>query len=478
MKTTITKTNTALKTLALAILILLGTKVNAQCAANFTFSIGANGVVSFTNTSSNTPSTTSLYWTDNNNYFSSAYNPVATLSNGYHIVCLTLSDSSANCFSTYCDSLMVTNSTITCNLNAGFNYTIGSNGNVSFASTSTGTSSSTNYNWYFGNNQWANTQNANTTYASNGWYTVCLFISDSANNCSDSYCDTITINNASNSATCNAHFTYTIGSNGNVTFASNSTGTTSTTNYYWSFNNSTWSSGPTTSATFTNYFNYVCLTIYDSTSWCYSTYCDSIIIPTNPCNANVNFVMVQDSTQALTWWAWANYPSNVSNAVWTWGDNSTSTGFYPSHTYSASGFYNICVTITVSCAGTGSFCANTFINKSADASSSSAMRRVYVISGTAPTNIKQHANTDLISDLVLYPNPAKDLTRLKVNMSTYADVNISIYEITGKLVQQQEYSASEGSNTIDIQTNSLNKGMYFVTLNSGNAKKTLRLIKQ
>jgi hypothetical protein len=83
-----------------------------------------------------------------------------------------------------------------------------------------------------------------------------------------------------------------------------------------------------------------------------------------------------------------------------------------------------------------------------------------------------------MKDISLYPNPAKDLTKLKVNMNQNGEVTLSVYEITGKLIQQSIHLANEGVNTIDIPTNTLNKGMYFVTINSGSAKKTVRLIKE
>jgi len=278
-------------------------------------------------------------------------------------------------------------------------------------------------------------------------------------------------------SSCNANFTYAIGANGNVTLTSTSTGTNSNTYFYWTINNTTNVSGPNAVVTFTNYYNYACLYIYDSTSNCSSSYCDSIIIPSNPCSANVSFVMVQDTTQAYTWWSWASYPSNVTNAVWSWGDNTSSTGLYPSHTFSAAGFYNICVTITVSCAGTGSFCSNSYINRSAEAQS--PMYHVNVANAQATTaNVKNYAAKESVTDLLLFPNPAKDQSQLKLNMNMSGDVTLAIYEITGKLMTQSTHNLSEGVNTIDLNTSSLAKGMYLVTINSGNAKKTVRLIKE
>ncbi len=445
--------------------------------ASFTKTVGTGGNVYFTNASTNTSTWTSYHWTINNNFFSAAQNPTTNLANGYYTICLNVTDSLNNCFDSYCDSVFITNSTSTCNLNANFNYTVGANGNVTFGNTSTGTNSNTIYSWWLGNNQTANTQNASTNYANNGWYTVCLFLSDSTNNCNDSYCQSIYVGTASSNS-CNASFTFSVGASGNVTLTSNSTGTTSNTYYFWNFNNNsnTTTASPQTSTTFTNFFNYVCLTIIDSATNCWSTYCDTIIIPSAPCNPNVSFVMIQDSTQALTWWAWANYPSNTTNVVWSWGDNSSSTGFFPSHTYSASGFYNICVTITVSCAGTASFCSNTFINKSAEAQM--PMYHVNVVNAQAPASVKNYEAAEAITEMLLYPNPAKDQAHIKLNMNKAGDVTLLIYEVTGKLVQQGTQNLSEGVNTIDVNINSLEKGMYFITINSGNAKKTVRLIKE
>ena len=356
--------------------------------------------------------------------------------------------------------------------NANFTYTINSNGNVTFQSTSTNTTTNTQYFWSFGNSNFAYTANASTNYANNGFYTVCLFLNDSINNCSSSFCDTINVTSANNS-TCNASFSYSIGTNGNVSFFNTSTGTSSNTVYYWSFNNSTTASGPNPTTTFTNYFNWVCLSIYDTVTFCNSSICDSVILSSNPCNTNVNFVMSQDSSQALTWWAIANYPQNVTNAVWSWGDNTTSTGLYPSHTYSASAFYNICVSITVSCAGTASYCANTFINRG-----SNAMYQVNVIGNTNqnPTSIITQ-EAEQLSELKLFPNPSKDFARLKLNSGKDGIVTLSIFEITGKLVSENKVSVTKGNNELEVDVNTLDKGFYLLNVQNGVNKKTIRLIK-
>ncbi|MBL7931864.1 MAG: hypothetical protein JNL60_08180, partial [Bacteroidia bacterium] len=59
------------------------------------------------------------------------------------------------------------------------------------------------------------------------------------------------------------------------------------------------------------------------------------------------------------------FPYNVTMANWNWGDGTSYTGpsIYTSHTYSASGFYNICLTVTTSCGTSTMTCINDYFAK-------------------------------------------------------------------------------------------------------------------
>ena len=79
----------------------------------------------------------------------------------------------------------------------------------------------------------------------------------------------------------------------------------------------------------------------------------------------------------------------------------------------------------------------------------------------------------------LYPNPStSDNTVLKIEANNATSLNVSIFDITGKLVaapvQNQDISA--GENKISINTKELNNGIYFVTLTSSYGKETVKLI--
>jgi PKD repeat protein len=109
---------------------------------------------------------------------------------------------------------------------------------------------------------------------------VCLTVSDSVGGCSNTFCDTVIISNATTS-TCNvtANFSYTTGASGLVGFNNTSTGTGSFTTYSWNFGNGTSSNATNPFATYASNGIYnVCLTVSDSIGGCSNTFCDTVII--------------------------------------------------------------------------------------------------------------------------------------------------------------------------------------------------------
>jgi len=77
-----------------------------------------------------------------------------------------------------------------------------------------------------------------------------------------------------------------------------------------------------------------------------------------PCvSPTASYTMTQDPTPQ-TWDVYPSYSTNVNNARWYWGDGSSTLGLYPSHTYSATGRYNICVAAYSNCGDSAISCQN------------------------------------------------------------------------------------------------------------------------
>ena len=56
------------------------------------------------------------------------------------------------------------------------------------------------------------------------------------------------------------------------------------------------------------------------------------------------------------------------------------------------------------------------------------------------------------------------------------DVNINIYDISGKSAQKQLIKAIEGSNLVLLNVEDLSKGLYFVNISSGESNETLQFV--
>jgi PKD repeat protein len=150
---------------------------------------------------------------------------------------------------------------------------------------------------------------------------------------------TVTINVPS---TCHASFNYHADSLQSHLYHFISTSTASggsINSYNWTVNGNTVSTTATLNYTFPVGPTAVCLTI-GTTSGCTSTICDSVIVPdSNHCNANAAFnVSVNQAT--ATFQATGSIGSNYFHQ-WKFGDNTQGWGTNVSHTYQASGTYNV-----------------------------------------------------------------------------------------------------------------------------------------
>jgi len=166
----------------------------STCQANFGYSTCVNGIMQFWNSSIGTSTNASYQWAFGDNTNSSVKNPVKTYSaNGLYVVCLTISDSTTNCFSTKCHTVTIACiSSGSCMANFADSACY-NNGTKKFNSTSLGTTNQTNYTWNFGDNTTGFGKNTQHTYTSNGTYTVCLTIQDSTTNCYSTKCATVSI---------------------------------------------------------------------------------------------------------------------------------------------------------------------------------------------------------------------------------------------------------------------------------------------
>jgi hypothetical protein len=83
---------------------------------------------------------------------------------------------------------------------------------------------------------------------------------------------------------------------------------------------------------------------------------------------------------------------------------------------------------------------------------------------------------DTPSELLLFPNPAKDKLNITYNSDNYSGVAINIYDVTGRMVSTTKFEATKGLNTYTMSLADLSKGIYVLMLQNEGTRLTQKLI--
>lgn len=82
-----------------------------------------------------------------------------------------------------------------------------------------------------------------------------------------------------------------------------------------------------------------------------------------------------------------------------------------------------------------------------------------------------------ISNTALFPNPTINNLFLNIESKTETKLNVHIFDITGKELQNNTIQTSIGKNEYNMRTENLEAGVYFVELNDGSVSKRIKFIK-
>jgi len=199
-----------------------------------------------------------------------------------------------------------------------------------------------------------------------------------------------------------------------------------------------------------------------------------------PTNCNAQFTLIADSALQSVWYLVNQCMGTDSLSVdsltyqWSWGDslNSTSTGAYPSFSYSSPGNYTICVTITDTASGcTETYCdSSTYISRA-----QSQMIQVNVVPANSPLITSSPYSPPAPqggSSVRCYPNPAKDVLYVEVGAACYCGLDpqfqIKITDLLGNEIHCnfKPVGSSSGKSPLSGDLEGLSVGIYFVKVNN------------
>ena len=305
------------------------------------------------------------------------------------------------------------------------------------------------------------TQSLSSTHVaqSSGVYT--LTAQDLNNGCTDTA--TISVNLGPVAA-----ISHTVAA-GTVTFVSNSTGTGTSSVYLWDFGDGYTSNAMNTIHAYASAGTYfVKLKIIQAS--CQDSIIQSVNVTGIPCIANSSFNMGPTATPQ-TWTVSPAGAGNILAAQWSWGDGSVSNTLYTSHSYSAAGMYQICLTVTATCGNTSSTCSTYSVYRG---SQQSAMLQVNVIPPLSiPLGIDSYNPSD-ITNWQVYPVPANNELTIISEQWIHTDTEITITDITGRIVQM--YTLRPETNSVSVSVGHLAEGMYLMNIHSGTFTSAKRIL--
>jgi hypothetical protein len=90
----------------------------------------------------------------------------------------------------------------------------------------------------------------------------------------------------------------------------------------------------------------------------------------------------------------------------------------------------------------------------------------------------EEENSNTAQTFNMYPNPSTSSTTVEVIIDKESEVQLSVVDMSGKKIESRDYGSLTTTSTIQLNTSSLDAGVYMVHLTIDNARMTKRLIVQ
>lgn len=129
-------------------------------------------------------------------------------------------------------------------------------------------------------------------------------------------------------------------------------------------------------------------------------------------------------------------------------------------TFSQPGIYTITLTVTGDCDG-----------------KVSTMSQQVEVTGGGLMAQNQSAMLEMATDDMVYPNPSTGTFNLVLNGKASDRLHISVWDLKGRLVQQQELTLQRDSQTQQLHLQNQPKGLYLIKVSNGNRVQTHKVMK-
>jgi hypothetical protein len=183
----------------------------------------------------------------------------------------------------------------------------------------------------------------------------------------------------------------------------------------------------------------------------------------------------------FTLWVWNLSTSNatVNEFVWDFGDGTTSNDPYPTHTYSGTGPYILCLSIFTNGNCTDTYCDTVSVD---DDGMYSGMIGGGDARSVLTINVQQGAPNAVAendaSDLQLWPNPVAELLNISLGNELIGETRVSITDMHGRLLRTMDRRIMNSAGTITIPVGDLSQGVYMIKIENNGSSTVQRFVKE
>ena len=210
---------------------------------------------------------------------------------------------------------------------------------------------------------------------------------------------------------------------------------------------------------------------------------------TTPCNAD--FWVLQgftvDSMNIPTpipyeLWIWnlSSGGSGTYSTFWSFGDGSSSTAQFPTHTYAGNGPYWLCLTIDDGAGCQSTYCDSVSIDGNGlytgMLGGGSDRQNGFTINIQAPqtTGLTEQSVADGIAT---WPNPVADELNIALTNALSGTADVTVLDLNGRVVMADRRMLANGRNQLLLQTSTLAPGLYTVRIGNADHSVSQRFVK-
>lgn len=315
------------------------------------------------------------------------------------------------------------------------------------------------WDWQFGDGNTGNGQSLAHEYAAVGTYYACQTISTNLG-CTSTFCDSVAAGLPVVNG-CQVSLSATNVSPGAYWFKAIATGNGTPVTYRFEFpdHHSTITHLDSVPYAFVDPGNYWIRVLVIFSDMCANEHWINLTVPNGYCSGS--YTAMADTTGQYTQILQTQILGNVVNYFWDFGDGSTSTVPYPTHTYAGPGTYNVCLTVSDS----GNVCTSTFCDSVIVINKLGAAFTIHVVSGM-PTAAS--APAEEVGSLRIYPHPANDLLHVAAMLAKPSILSCDLMDLSGRIVTSaDEGLRGAGLQTMQLQVGEFAAGMYLLRVRVG-----------